>query len=120
MIAFMATDDNGLVTVRLTARVWSGIDGGVDNAISLAAVAGEEGVVAMGSGIRQAGWDQVPWVDGEWPPMGQIIAISLAREQWIFAVDEARESLPVYEEIGDDESADLGRQAIVVITNALG
>jgi hypothetical protein len=54
--------DDDLVTLDMPARIWAGIDAGVDNVISLAAEDGDEARVEMGQRIRQAGWDQVPWV----------------------------------------------------------
>lgn len=58
-----------LITVQMPARIWAGIDAGVDNVVSLAAVDGHEQAVRVGEAIREAGWDQVPWANGEWPPM---------------------------------------------------
>jgi hypothetical protein len=107
--------DDDLVTLDMPARIWAGIDAGVDNAISLAAENGDEATVEVGQRIRQAGWDQVPWVKGAWPPMNQVISIRLTVAEWMFAADEARHSIPIYEELGDDESARLGRDALIVI-----
>lgn len=106
--------------LSMTARVWSGIDGGVDNVVAVAAQNGEESVVEFGSAIRQAGWDQVPWVNGELPPMDQVIEIRLTREQWAFASEQSRQSLPFYDEVGYDESAQLYRDTFAVIEPALG
>lgn len=104
-----------MVTLDMPARIWAGIDAGVDNAISLAAQNGDDETVEVGQRIRQAGWDQVPWVNGEWPPMDQVISIRLTAAEWMLAADEARHSIPIYEELGDDESARLGRDALAVI-----
>ncbi|KJK47732.1 hypothetical protein UK23_19465 [Lentzea aerocolonigenes] len=106
------------VTLQMSARIWAGIDAGVDNVVSLAAQDGDEQVMYIGQTIRQAGWDQVPWVNGDWPPMNQIISIRLTRAQWRFAADEARKSIAVYEELHDDESAQLSRDALAVIEAA--
>ncbi|MFD8494905.1 hypothetical protein [Amycolatopsis sp. NPDC059657] len=102
-------------TLHMTARVWAGIDAGIDNVVSLAAVDGDEQAVRIGRDIRQAGWDQVPWVNGDWPPFDQIIAIRLTRAQWQFAADNARESIPIYEELQDEKSAQLCRDALATI-----
>ncbi|MCR3750519.1 hypothetical protein [Lentzea californiensis] len=103
------------VTLQMPARVWAGIDAGVDNVVSLAAEDGDEQAMYIGQTIRQAGWDQVPWVNGDWPPMNQIISIRLTAAQWRFAADEARKSIAVYEELHDDESAQLSRDALAII-----
>jgi hypothetical protein len=103
------------ITLRMTARIWAGIDAGIDNVVSLAAVDGDEQAVSIGRAIREAGWGQVPWVNGNWPPMDQIISIRLTRAQWRFAADEARKSIAVYEGLHDDESAQLSRDALAVI-----
>jgi hypothetical protein len=71
--------------------------------------------VEVGQRIRQAGWDQVPWVNGAWPPMDQVISIRLSVAEWMFAAHEARRSISIYEELGDDESARLGRDALAMI-----
>jgi hypothetical protein len=87
----------------------------VDNVVSLAVVEGDEQAVSIGRAIREAGWDQVPWMNGNWPPMDQIISIRLTRAQWQFAADEARKSVVVSEELHDDESAQLSRDALALI-----
>ncbi len=59
--------------VQLTARQWATIDPCMDNAIKNAIDAASDPEPAQA--IRQAGWDQVPWV-GEgrrWPPMEQVL-----------------------------------------------
>lgn len=81
------------ITLQMSARIWAGIDAGIDNVVSLAAVDGDEQSVRIGRAIRQAGWDQVPWVNGDWP-LDQSISIRLTRAQWQFAADEPRKSIP--------------------------
>jgi hypothetical protein len=107
--------DDDLVTLEMPARIWAGIDAGVDNAIAVAAQTGDETTVAIGERIRQAGWDQVPWIDGAWPPKEQVISIRLTRAEWAFAAAEARDGIPTYERLGDEESARLCRDALAVI-----
>lgn len=111
----MDARDDVVVRVDMPARVWSGIDGAVDNVVALAAQNGDEATVEVGQRIRQAGWDQVPWVDGAWPPMNQVIPIRLTMAEWTFAADHVRRGIPIYEELGDAESARLGRDALTVI-----
>jgi hypothetical protein len=103
------------ISLRLAARVWATIDAQVDNTISVAAVDGPEESVRMGQAIRYAGWVQVPWVDEDWPPMDQQIAITLTREQWEFALVEVEDSIPIYESIGDNLSAQLGRDVLAAL-----
>lgn len=58
------------IALQMSARIWAGIDAGIDNVVSLAAVDGDERSVRIGQSIREAGWDQVPWVNGDWPAHG--------------------------------------------------
>lgn len=51
--------------------------------------------------------------------MGQIIAVRLTRAQWRFAAEEARKSVSVYEELHDEESAQLSRDALADLSNKL-
>lgn len=82
---------------------------------SIAAQNGDEQAVRIGRAIRKAGWSQVPWVNGDWPPMDQVISIRLTRAEWQFAADEARKNIAGYEQLQDDESAALSRKALAVI-----
>jgi hypothetical protein len=118
-IVLVQIRDDDLVTLSLPAQIWAGIDGGVDNAVSTAAEDGDEATVQVGMQIRRTGGDQVPWVDGAWPPMDQVISIRLTRAEWMFVAEEARSDIPVYEELGDEVSAQLGRDALAVIESAL-
>lgn len=105
--------------MRLIARTWSAIDATIDNVISTAAVAGEADAVRTGEEIRESGWAQVPWVDGQWPPLDQQIAISLSRAHWEFALERMREHAEIYARLGDATSLELSRAAIEVMTAAL-
>jgi len=116
MIRDVQATNGGAISVPMSARVWAGIDAEIDNVVSLAAVGGDEEAVRVGSAIREAGWDQVPWVDGQWPPFGQTITITLTRAQWRFALAADAKSIPIYEELGDHESAGLARAAIAVVS----
>ena len=109
-------DSSGdLITLHMPVDIWAGIDGEVDNVVSMAVVDGDEHVVRVGQAIREAGWEQVPWVDGQWPPMDQVLPICLSRGQWELAGEWTRQSLPVYEELQDEESAQGCRDALAVI-----
>lgn len=103
----------------MAARTWSAIDATIDNVISVAAVDGETGVVRTGEAIREAGWAQVPWVNGQWPPFDQVIAITLTRAQWEFALERMHEHAGIYAGLGDETSLELSRAAITVLSAAL-
>ena len=107
------------ITVRMAARIWAGIDARADNVASTAAVDGDERTLRFAQAVREAGWAQVPWVNGNWPPLDRVISIRLTRAQWRFAADEARKSIAIYEELHDEESARLGRDALAVIEPAI-
>jgi hypothetical protein len=51
--------------------------------------------------------------------MEQIISILRTRAQWRFAVEEARKSTSAYEELHDEVSAQLSRDALAVIEVAV-
>lgn len=51
--------------------------------------------------------------------MNQIISVRLTRIQWRFAAEEARKSISAYEELHDEESAQLSRDAFAVINAAV-
>ena len=107
------------ISLTLTARQWATVDACMDNLVSIAVVKGED--VSLPRSIRQAGWDQIPWV-GEsrlWPPMAQLVTIDLSLEQWQLAVSRLRHDEPVYECLGDAESANLDRDAREAITTQL-
>ncbi|WP_433556027.1 hypothetical protein ACQPWY_27160 [Pseudonocardia xinjiangensis] len=68
--------------------------------------------------IRQAGWDQVPWVGPgrEWPPMTQVITISLTPDEWQFAMSWLEEGAS---NPADDESVELCNTALAVVRSQL-
>jgi hypothetical protein len=103
----------GGITVRLITRHWQVIDAELDNVVAVAVEIDYQGQkIEMGEAIRQAGWEQVPWVNGnQWPPVDQPITITLSREQWMFALAALDESDATYESLGDRESLELGRAA---------
>jgi hypothetical protein len=47
--------------------------------------------------------------------MDQVISIQLTLAELTFAADEARRSVPIYEDLGDEVSAQLGRDALAVV-----
>lgn len=116
----MTSPADALVTIDLPARLWSCVDANIDNVVSLAVVDGPESDVETGDVIRDAGSAQVPWVDGQWPPMNQEIAISLAESQWRWALHHVEDHLASYERIGDQESLELGQAAAAAIRHGLG
>lgn len=115
----MATDNRDILALALPARVWATIDAEVDTVVSLAALDLDQALVDQGAAIRQAGWDQVPWVNGDWPPFDQQITIALTRAQWLLAVSHLQRSQPIYQELGGHESVELGRTALAILTDQL-
>jgi hypothetical protein len=103
---------DGSIGVELTARQWATIDADMDNAVSDAIDAGDDRSAELGTAIRKAGWDQVPWVEGDWPLMEQVITITLSAAQWQFVTGQLVRSTPTYERLGDQESLDLARSAL--------
>lgn len=107
------------LSLRLTARQWATIDATMDNVASHARdTFGDDGPARA---IRQAGWDQVPWVGPtkEWPEDTHVLTIRLTREQWAFARACLRSQVQVYDELSDETSLQLCRDAEDVITKRL-
>ena len=113
----MTNSDDAAVAVNLPARSWSVIDATMDNVgqnsiFEYDSDAERRGTIAQE--IRQAGWDQVPWVgpDRAWPPMTQVITVALTAEQWRFALSWLDDSVanPV-----DNESVELCSTALAVV-----
>jgi hypothetical protein len=104
--------DEGSISLELTARQWATIDARMDNVVSHAIDSDDEQAVQVGTAIREAGWDQAPWVEGEWPPMEQVVTITLSLPQWRFVTAELMEAIPGWERLGDQESLDLCRSAL--------
>ena len=101
----------------MTVRTWTGIDGGMDNESQSAFEDGHEKLGWRLIAIREAGGRQIP--GQSWPPDNQIVAVTLTRRQWRYVLDEAQSSLPTYERLGDQESAELCRAAIAAVAPAL-
>lgn len=119
------------IAIVMLARLWSVVDGSMDNAVSNAIDSGGEEACGLARTIRQAGWDQVPWAENnDWPPMDQEITISLTLKQWQFALADLRKNAPIYEDIISGahpehrqdyvDSLELGNRAADVITAAIG
>ncbi len=116
----MVQDADELVSIHLVARVCAGIDAAMDNLAAMAAEDLNEKTAAAALAIREAGWNQVPWVDQQWPPMDEVIVITLSRRQWLSSLAELRKNVPIDEKLGDEQSAALGRLAITAISHHLG
>ncbi|MDO3684015.1 hypothetical protein [Micromonospora sp. C28ISP2-4] len=102
--------------VELTTRQWQIIDGTVDSEVSVEAENGDpRGVVELGQQIRIAGWDQVAhWTpgvpgSGNWPPDGQVVSVTLLRDQWALVCSSLTRWAKVSERLGDVESASASR-----------
>ena len=111
-------EQSDTLMIRMTARTWATIDGEMNSTGSTSRVDGPQEWARMADEIRHEGRRQVPWVNGQWPPMAQQIKVSLTREQWTFILDRTEASTPIYREIGDDESADLGVDAARTLREA--
>jgi hypothetical protein len=120
MIFIMQASDDEVVSVELPARLWSGLEATMDGVISFATEDGDTERAQIGAAIQEAGWAQVPRLDGDWPPMDQTINISLTRRQWRFTLEETREYIPIVESIGDQESLEILQRAVDVVTPQLG
>jgi hypothetical protein len=107
------------VSLTLTSRQWATVDATMDNAGQTARDVGKDPEPA--ARIRQAGWEQVPWVGRarEWPPADQLIVITLGRAQWDMIVAQLIADDPVYGRLGDEDSVALGRDARSAITRQL-
>ncbi len=113
----MTGPNEATVPVDLPARSWSVVDATMDNVAHNSIFAYDPEAEQRGKtaqAIRQAGWDQVPWVgpDREWPPMTEVITIALTAYQWQFAMSWVGESVsnPV-----DDESVEPCSAALAVV-----
>lgn len=102
------------LTVRLTARSWSVVDATMDNVGWAARFDEDAELDATALAVRQAGWDQVAWVDGEWPPMDQVLDIRLSAGLWNLVIAQLRRSL---ERPVDDEA--LVRAALTELESRL-
>lgn len=107
------------IALRITSRQWATIDATMDNASQSARDQDEDDAAFVA--IRQSGWDQVPWVDAnrDWPPDTQPITISLTRTQWELAIATVEADDLIYAELGDDESLELGRDAVRAVRDQL-
>lgn len=104
--------DSDATTARLTARSWSVVDAMMDNVGHSARFDEDTQLEDAALAVRQAGWDQIPWIDGEWPPMDQALEIRMSPGLWRLVVERLRYSLarPV-----DDECEALERAALVEV-----
>lgn len=106
-------------TLSLTAQAWAFLDSTADNDMSDNAIDGDPQVVLIGGAIRQAGWDQVPWVNGQWPAMTDIIAITLTVAQWEFLARSVEAAEAIDEELGYKDAVALGQATVQSIRSQL-
>jgi len=131
----------GLIAITMRVGLWNGIDGSMDNKANNARWeywngGGEMGdpadpevgpVSRCAAAIRAEGWRQV--VNAWRRPADEQVTLSLTGAQWEFILAEARDSLPVYEELARSasgqsrsemhDSADLCRETISVVGGEL-
>ncbi|HEY7812959.1 MAG TPA: hypothetical protein VIC62_06945 [Nakamurella sp.] len=129
------------ISITMSVRLWSGIDGGLDNKATNSMwqywdSGGDIGdperpdvgpVSRFARAIREEGWRQV---DTWKRPAGEFVEVTLTGQQWEFILADARDSLPIYEELAAaaagrskhdmQESAELCRMTITVVGRALG
>ena len=110
---------DGKLAIDMSARVWSAIDANMDNVVSLGAQTGDAEAVRRGQAIRAEGSKQVPWVDGQWPAMSLTLSIELARSQWEYVLQNARQAIAIYGELRDAESQRLCEQIVSIVSAAL-
>jgi hypothetical protein len=106
-------------TITMPERVWSGIYGDVDNAVQLAAEDDDEQTVDIGSEIMEEGSRHLPG-DPSSLDNDRLVSVTLTRRQWQFVLDQNRQSTPIYESLGDEESLELGRAAEAIVSQHLG
>jgi hypothetical protein len=108
------------VVLTLTARQWATIDATMDNAVHAAIDDFADHSQAMA--IREAGWEQVPWVGEakQWPPDEQMIGIALRREQWDLVLAELDGDAASYARLGDATGLALGQDAGTAVRQQLG
>jgi hypothetical protein len=104
-----------MITIRMAARIWQGIDAEMDNASQTAYEDGDDSGGDYALAIREAGWAEVRGSGNSWPPDDDPIAVTLDRSQWAFVVKSIKASDPIYVRLGDHESVELGRRALQVI-----
>lgn len=116
----MTESPDDLISITMPDRVWNGIYGDVDNAINLAAELGEDDeIIDIGSEIMETRVHPVQaHADGSMAD--EQVSVTLTRAQWRFILNHNRESTPIYEYLGDDESVELGRLADLIVSQHLG
>ena len=105
--------------LTLTAGQWATIDATMDNAVQAAIDDFADHSQAMA--IREAGWEQVPWVGEakQWPPDDQLIGIALRREQWDLVLAELDGGAASYTRLGDATGLALGQAAGAAVREQL-
>ena len=103
------TDQSETLTIRMPAQAWATMDAEMDGTGSTARVEGPQEWADLADAIREEGWRQVPWVDGEWPPMEQEISLTLIDRDVEMIQVAGNFGAKVY--YGDGTRLDLLRQA---------
>ncbi|MCG5461293.1 hypothetical protein AB0K35_06520 [Micromonospora sp. NPDC053740] len=112
--------------LRMTTRQWRHLDGAVDSEVSVAAESGDpHQLVQTGSGIREAGWDQIAhWTpgvagSGNWPTDDEEVAVKLSRRQWELAAQCAAHWAAVAGDVGHEQEAAVLRSVHALVVDGL-
>ena len=120
------TDDQP-IRVQMTDRVWNGIYGCVDNAVVLAAEdcvpeeLDDDPVVCVGTEIIEI-LSRPQRIAGTYDPsaLDGMVSVTLRMHQWMFILDQGERDRPIYQQLGDEESLAIIRDARAAITTQLG
>ena len=100
---------------------WLLIDATADNTVAVAAVDGDESVVAMGRLVREAGWaaGRAHPRNGEgpagWPPADAELTVSLPMTHWEFVMAELARWAAVEESIGQTDERDASDRIVATL-----
>jgi hypothetical protein len=118
-MGFMSSDTD-LIALQVPSHVYATVDSQMHNAASSAIATDDDEREDLASSINEASEAQVPWVDGNWPPMDQVLTISLTRAQWSFVVRELEDAYELAESAGTSlEIRGFLQNAIYVVTAQL-
>ncbi|TDB73611.1 hypothetical protein [Micromonospora sp. KC723] len=97
--------------VTMTTRQWQIIDATIDNEVDMAVTNGDpqQHVAELGRSIRQAGWDQLIGADGEWPPVDEVVSVTLSGPQWELVTESLENWASVSDDLGQHDDAQRGR-----------
>ncbi|MGQ0845577.1 MAG: hypothetical protein ACT4QF_15755 [Sporichthyaceae bacterium] len=101
--------------VHLSVAQWSIVDAALNNAESDSDLTNDEPSAEMARSIRQAGWDQIPQVDGQLPPLESHVTVVLPRSQWVFALGEVESTAGMCQELGLHDLAETAQEVVTAV-----